>query len=364
MKPSMTQRAPTAADILVVDDEEPNLEALQRILEIGGYTTLRMTSDPYSVPALIAERTPDLLLLDLHMPGRDGFDLLEDLQSEIMDTSGFPVLVLTGDPTPATTRRALELGARDFLVKPFDRGELLLRMRNVVETHFLRKALETQNSVLESMVASRTRELERSRTEILGRLADVGEFRDGDTGRHTQRVGTLAARLAAVLGMDDAYSKIVRQTAPLHDIGKIGVPDRVLHKPGPLTPEEFEIMKSHTIVGARMLSRGDSELLQFAERIALSHHERWDGGGYPQGLSGASIPLEARLVAVADVFDALTHERPYRSAFPTSDAINYMREQSGAHFDPDVVAAIVALQASLPGSDWLGSFSSLPHLAH
>lgn len=350
-------RTPVAADILVVDDEQQNLEAMERILEIAGYTAIRLTSDPFSVPRLIAERTPDLMLLDLHMRGRDGFDLLADLNIGNERGPAFPVLVLTGDASPQTTRRALGLGAHDFLVKPFDRGELLLRIRNVVETHFLRRALESQNALLERRVMERTLELEHSRSEILARLAEVGEYRDGETGRHTQRVGILAGRLATELGMGDEDARVVRQTAPLHDIGKIGVPDSVLLKAGPLTDEQFEIMKTHTVIGARMLSRGDSELLRTAERIALSHHERWDGSGYPNGIAGTAIPIEARLVAVADVFDALTHERPYRRAMSTQESITYISDQSGSHFDPEIVAALVAIQPVIAGSDYFATFS-------
>jgi putative two-component system response regulator len=252
------------------------------------------------------------------------------------------VLMLTGDTSLETRRRALALGARDFVAKPFDADEILLRIRNLLETRALHGALVEQNARLEQRVEERTRDLEIAQMEVLDRLAAAAEFRDDDTGQHTQRVGAIAARLAATLGLDAEQVELVRRAAPLHDVGKIAIPDKILRKPDRLTEGEFEIMKAHTTVGAHILSGGCSPLVQMAERIARSHHERWDGTGYPDGLRGEQIPIEARIVSVADVLDALSHARPYRPAWTTDRILLLIRNGRGTHFDPAVADALLA----------------------
>jgi putative two-component system response regulator len=330
------------ARILVVDDQESNLRLLRRILARAGYDDVQCTIDPAGVAALFTEYQPDLILLDLHMPGRDGFAVLEDLASRRGGSGYVPVLMLTGDGSAEARRRALALGANDFVAKPFDATEVLLRIRNLLETRRLYRLLTHQNGVLESRVQERTRDLEESQAEVLERLANAGEFRDDDTGRHAHRVGDLAARLAAALGLSAEQVELLRRAAPLHDVGKIGVPDSILLKAGRLTPAEFDVMKTHTVIGAALLSGGRSELVQLAQRIARSHHERWDGTGYPDGLAGEAIPLEARLVAVADVVDALTHDRPYRPAWPMENVLAELRRGRETQFDPAVVDAFFA----------------------
>jgi len=327
------------ARILVVDDEETNVRLLQRILARAGYDNVQSTIDPTGVAVLYAEYQPDLILLDLHMPGRDGFAVLEDLAPYLAGGGYVPVLMVTGDGSAEAKRRALALGAKDFVAKPFDAAEVLLRIRNLLETRRLYSLLTHQNSVLESKVQERTRDLEESQAEVLERLANAGEFRDDETGRHAHRVGELAARLALALGLPARQVELVRRAAPLHDVGKIGVPDSILLKTGRLTPGEFDVMKTHTVVGAALLSGGRSELVTLAQRIARSHHERWDGTGYPDGLAGEAIPLEARLVAVADVVDALSHDRPYRPAWPMDAVLAELRRGCGTQFDPAVVDA-------------------------
>lgn len=336
-----------AARILVVDDEPENVRLVQRILRRAGYVHVRTTSDAREVLAAFDEFAPDLVLLDLHMPHVDGFELLHELRARIPDDAYLPVLVLTGDISSAARQRALAGGARDFLTKPLEAGEILLRIRNLLETRLLHVALQGQKQVLEDKVVERTAELEQARLETLERLARAAEYRDYDTGRHAQRVGELAALLAAALGASAEDVSLVRQAAPLHDIGKIGISDTILLKPGRLTAEEFRSMKSHAAIGAGMLSGSQSPVLRLAESIARYHHERWDGSGYA-GLKGEETPLMARIVAVVDVFDGLTHPRPYRGAWTVPDAVAYIREGSGNAFDPTVVAAFLQVLPTIP----------------
>jgi putative two-component system response regulator len=324
------------ACILIVDDEPANVRLLERMLGQAGYTNLRSTRDSRKVATLTREIAPDLILLDLHMPGLDGFGVMEELSELHGPGSYLPILVLTADITPAAERRALEMGAKDFLTKPLQMTRVLLRIRNLLETRFLHLSLRRQNETLEERVRERTRELEEARMEVLERLMQAAEFRDDDTGQHTRRVGELSARAARELGLDDATVELIRRAAPLHDTGKIAIPDAILLKPGRLTPEEFEIMKTHTTAGARMLSGGRTPLMHLAEKIALSHHERWDGGGYPHGLAGDAIPLAARIVAIADFYDALAHDRPYRSAWEQPAIVAEIERGAERHFDPAV----------------------------
>ena len=337
------------AHILIVDDQRPNVRLLERILEQAGYAAAQGTTDPRQVAELFDEFQPDLVLLDLHMPYMDGFGVMEALSTRIPAGSYFPILVVTADITPEAKRRALSAGARDFLSKPFDSTEVLLRIKNLLETRFLHLQLQNQNQALEAKVRERTRELEQTQLEILQRLAQAAEYRDDDTGQHTQRVGRLAARLAQDLGLPEDYIRLIRLAAPLHDLGKIGIPDHILLKPGRFSPSEYEHMKTHAAIGARILSGGRYPLLRMAEEIAYAHHERWDGSGYPLGLVGEAIPLTGRIVAVADTFDALTHERPYKHAWPVTEALDEIVRQSGEKFDPLIVAALVRLCAQEDG---------------
>jgi putative two-component system response regulator len=338
------------AHVLIVDDEIGYVTLLRRMLSRAGFTDVRSTTDPRGVGALVAAEEPDIILLDLHMPERDGFQVLEALASRTggdrLASGRMPVLVLTGDATAASKRRALALGATDFVAKPFDAPEVVLRIRNLLETRLLHRALREQNVALEAIVQARTHELEKAQTEVLERLAIAGEFRDDDTGEHTRRVGEGAARLGRILRLPQPMVELVRRAAPLHDVGKIGIPDSVLLKPGRLTPDELTVMRTHTTLGAAMLAGGRTPLVQMAERIARSHHERWDGGGYPDQLAGGAIPVEARLVAVADVYDALTSDRPYRAAWERDRVIAHIRMGAGSHFDPDIVAAFLSAEGA------------------
>jgi putative two-component system response regulator len=244
----------------------------------------------------------------------------------------------------------LSRGAKDFVNKPFQQDEILLRIKTLLETRLLYLQIQSQNQLLEAKVRERTRALEEAQIEIIERLAVAAEFRDDNTGQHTQRVGQMSALLARQLGMPDGQIALMRRAAPLHDVGKIGVPDAILLKLGKLTEQEFAIVKTHTVIGARILSGGKFPLLRLAEEIAFSHHERWDGSGYAS-LAGTDIPLAGRIVAVADVFDALTQQRPYKPAWTIGDAIAEIERQRGLQFDPGVVDAflrVVEEQRRLP----------------
>jgi putative two-component system response regulator len=253
---------------------------------------------------------------------------------------------MTADLDPATKQRALAMGAKDFVHKPFDPVDVQLRIRTLLETRFLYLRIQAQNHILEARVEERTRALEDAQLEIIERLAIAAEFRDDNTGQHTKRVGQTAALVAQQLGWSDAEVNLIRRAAPLHDVGKIGIPDTILAKPGKLTVEEFDVIKTHTGIGARILSGSRFPVLQMAEQIALTHHERWEGAGYTASMRKDSIPLTGRIVAVADVFDALTHQRPYKPAWPLSDAVAEIERQRGRQFDPKVADAFLRVMDS------------------
>jgi len=327
------------ARILMVDDEESNLELLKRILEPAGFENLEDTADPFQVATLFRQRRPDLVLLDIAMPGKDGFEVLAEIQAQLGEEEYLPVLILTSDHSPETKRRSLSAGAQDFLTKPLSPAEVRLRVRNLLETRFLHLALREHNRDLEERVRERTAELEEAHAEILARLARAAEFRDDQTGEHTRRVGRLSAAIAEELGLDPEYVSLIQRVAPLHDVGKIGIPDDILLCPSELTPDQVKVMRAHTDIGGNLMAGSGIPLLDMAEEIARTHHERWDGSGYPQGLSGEEIPLAGRIVAVADSFDAVIHSRPYKPAWSAEDAWWEIARKAGADFDPAVVEA-------------------------
>jgi putative two-component system response regulator len=323
------------AHILVVDDEEANVALLDFMLRQGGYTHVLSTTDSTQVLSLYDEFQPDLLLLDLHMPIMDGFDVLRALNPYIPPDAYLPILVLTADVTFEAKEKALSSGAKDYLT------EVLLRVRNLLEVRFLSRWLQSRGETLQDQVVERTHTIDRAQLEMIDRLSRAVEFRDDVTGHHTQRVGEHAAQLALALGLPESASTLIRQAAPLHDVGKIGIPDQILLKPGPLTPAEYDLVKTHTTIGATILTGSPFRLLQHAEEIARSHHERWDGTGYPLGLVGEVIPLAGRIVAVVDAFDVITHARPYKHAEPVDFAVSELRRGSGSQFDPRVVQAFL-----------------------
>jgi putative two-component system response regulator len=249
--------------------------------------------------------------------------------------------VITADITQEIKRRALRGGATDFLTKPFDHIEVRLRVGNLLQTRDMHRRLFKYSVQLEDLVHERTAQLEVAHLEILERLALAAEFRDDATGQHTQRVGRLSMLVARGLGMPDEFVELIECAAPLHDVGKIGIPDSILLKPDRLDEQEWELMKTHTTIGARLLAGSDDPLLHLAEEIARGHHERWDGRGYPYGHAGETIRIESRIVAVTDVFDALTHQRPYKPAWTVEAALREIQDQRGSQFAPDVVDAFL-----------------------
>jgi putative two-component system response regulator len=330
-----------AARILIVDDEAPNVRLLDRLLTNAGCQHLTAITDPREAIGMFALVRPDLVILDLHMPHLDGFEVMQALRPLLSSERYLPVLIVTADDTPTVKQRALAMGARDFLAKPFDSVEALLRIRNLLVTRQLYAQLEREQQQLEQAVFERTKALASTHLEIVERLARAAEYRDDNTGEHTRRVGRLAGLIARTLGLSAADSAMIERAAPLHDVGKVGVPDAILLKPGPLSPAEFDIIKTHAIMGARILSGSRVPLLRMAEEIALTHHERWEGKGYPNGRTGEGIPLTGRIVALADAFDAMTHTRPYQAGIPQGNAIEIVRSERGRHFDPKVVDAFV-----------------------
>ena len=336
-----TDQTFTEAKILLVDDEEINLLLLERILHRAGYTSVRSTPDPREAIEIFQEFQPDLVCTDLHMPFMSGIGLLESLQKFIDPKTYLPIIILTADLSSDAEHEALTKGAKDFLNKPFQANQIRLRLHNLLQTRFLQLELQRQNEMLEEKVKNRTIELEAARLDALERLALAAEYRDHTTGMHTKRVGDLSALIALKLGFSEEEVDLVRRAAPLHDVGKIGIPDDILLKPGKLTNSEFDVMKAHVNLGSSLLSHGQSQLTQLAEKIALTHHERWDGSGYPLGLKGDDIPLVGQIVAVADVFDTLINERPYKEPWPIEKAIEEIKHQSGKWFSPRVVAVFL-----------------------
>jgi putative two-component system response regulator len=325
--------APRYASILIVDDQASNVRLLEQILRREDYVDLRSTTDSGEVIELCRQRMPDLILLDLHMPGVDGVELMQRLRA--ISGVDFPqILVLTGDASTEAKARALSSGARDFLAKPFEISEVILRIHNLIDLRLLHLQLRDQNEELEQRVLERTHELDEARCEVIEKLGMAAEFRDDATGQHTVRVGRSASLLAGAFGLPPSEVELIARAAPLHDVGKIAIPDRILLKPGLLTEAEMVVMRTHTEIGARLLAKSKSPMLVAAQQIALTHHERWDGAGYPNGLSGDAIPLFGRIVALADFFDAMCHDRPYRRRFPAQNVKIIMAEQRGQHFDP------------------------------
>lgn len=333
----------THSRILIIDDEPANIRLLDRILSRAGYAMIESTTDPLAAVDLFETFLPDLVLLDLNMQPIDGFAILDALVPRTAREGFLPILILTADGAPETRQRALSSGAKDFLTKPFDPGEVVLRIRNLLETRSLHLRLRGQNAELEAGVELRTQELEEARVEILECLSRAAEYRDDATGEHTRRVADLSAALAREIGVPAQEAALIRRAATLHDIGKIGIPDEILLKPGRLTPAEFDVMKQHATIGGRILDGSRSPVLQLAREVALTHHERWDGTGYPARLKGTRIPLCGRIVAVADTFDALTHRRPYKAAWSRNAAIEEVERQRGRQFDPDLVDAFHAV---------------------
>ncbi len=323
--------------ILVVEPQRLQGLLLEKILKTAGFRSIECLSDPHQVIISYAESAPDLILLEMEMDGMDGFRILELLKKAKETEDYLPVIVLSSDKSQDMKLRALEAGATDLLNKPYEEIEVVVRVKNLLETRMLHKQVRDQNRILEERVRERTKELRDTRLDIIHRLAQAAEYRDNDTGMHIIRMSQYCAKLAEEVGMNNSQCELILHASPLHDIGKIGIPDSVLLKPGKLTPEEWEIMKTHTTIGGELLDSSSSPLMKTARIIALTHHERWDGKGYPKGIKGEDIPLVGRICSICDVFDALTSRRPYKKAWPVEDALNEIEKSSGAQFDSQLI---------------------------
>jgi putative two-component system response regulator len=343
------------AKVMIVDDEPTNIKVVQRLLQLDGFSRFVTTTEAASALALLHEEQPDVVLLDLMMPRVSGLEILTQVRTD-EGLCMTPVIILTAATDRETKLRALEAGATDFLGKPVDPSELMPRVRNILAVKTYQNRLQTSSRDLAEAVRVRTAQLEASRQDAIHCLARAAEFRDDDTGCHVLRVGKYARLLGEAVGMSHKECQTLEQAAQLHDVGKIGIPDDVLLKPAKLTEEELVVMRKHCAfgkhilrranneeekvlqqhaeLGARILGVGTAPVLELATRIALTHHEWWDGTGYPLKLKGEEIPLEGRITAVADVFDALSSKRCYKDSFPLDKCFSTMKEERGTHFEP------------------------------
>ncbi|MEZ2657971.1 HD domain-containing phosphohydrolase [Aneurinibacillus aneurinilyticus] len=346
--PAETHAGLEQSTILIVDDEEYDVGVLEQLLSVRKY---RLFSACTGVDALmiLENEDVDLILLDIMMPDMNGYEILREIRA--LKERYIPVIMVTALDNKENKIKALEEGSDDFLTKPIDKYELYARVHTLLRMRHYYKQMAITKQRLENEVARRTAELEKalkelqwlnnkledSHKEIVERLSSAAEFKDPETAAHIQRISYYCGVLARGMGMSDDEINLLVQASPMHDIGKIGVPDHILLKPGKLTLEEFEKMKEHTLIGHKILSGSDSPLLKLASEIALSHHEKYDGSGYPYGISGEDIPLSGRIVAVVDVFDALTSRRPYKEPFSNEKAYEIIQRGSGSHFDPRIV---------------------------
>jgi len=342
----------TPRRVLVVDDD-PEFRLLHaELLESFGYA-VDVASDGVEALALLSPRV-DLVVMDAAMPNMDGFEVARLVRTDPL-VADIPIVMVTGLAGKQDRLRAFDLGINDFINKPVDPNELQLRARWLVSLKVAQDEIKAHRRELEETVQIRTHELREALVEVeaarlkteaahmdtIRRLTLAGEYKDRDTANHVERIGRFSEVVARSMGLPQRTVTTIRHAAPMHDVGKLGVPDRILLKPGKLDTEEWTIMRAHTTIGAQILSNSTSEVIQMGERIALSHHERWDGKGYPYGVAGAEIPQEGRICAVVDFFDALTVDRPYRKALPNDDVVGMMTEASGAHFDPDILGVFL-----------------------
>lgn len=314
--------------ILVVDDTPENIDVLSGVLR-DKYKVKAALNGEKAIKIAQQIPSPSMILLDIMMPGIDGYEVCRQLKGNPL-TSHIPIIFITAKNQTEDERIGLELGAVDYITKPFSPSIVEAR----VHTHL---ALHDQNIALEHEVQVRTKELLETRLQIVRRLGKAAEFRDNETGLHVIRMSHYARLIAEKLGHGDAWVDLIFNAAPMHDIGKIGIPDKILLKPGRLTDEEWNFMRKHPEFGVEIIGENDSEILMTAKEIALTHHEKWDGSGYPKNLKGEEIPISGRIIMIADVFDALTTERPYKKAWAVDEAVQFINERSSTHFDPNLV---------------------------
>ncbi|RMH61902.1 MAG: response regulator [Zetaproteobacteria bacterium] len=327
-------------NILLVDDNPTNLALLRHMVRKLQDCEPICYEHPLEALATCAETMPDMVLVDYMMPELDGIDFIQRFRA-LPHGRDIPIIMITADDSRDVRYEALQVGANDFLNKPIDKTEFLARMRNMLTLRKSQKQLANRAEWLASEVRKATRELRKRELEAVVMLSRAAEFRDPETGAHLLRMAHYAQVIARNLGLSQEQQDLLQEAAPMHDIGKVGVPDRILLKPGKLDRKEFEIMKQHAVYGYQILRDSASPLLRMGAEIAWTHHERVDGAGYPRGLKGDAIPLVGRIVAVADVFDALTSARPYKQAWPVDKAQDWLRTHAGAHFDPACVDAFL-----------------------
>ena len=328
--------------MLIVDDEKVNRDFLKLVFLSSGCDVIEAENGKEAVEKAKREK-PDVIIMDIIMPIMNGLEACRAIKQD-PDTVNIPIVVVTALGDLKHRLEGLESGADEFIAKPFDKNELLLRVKNLIKIKRYNDLLKNYNEVLEKEVLERTKELreaykrlDAAYLELIERLGRAAEYRDDETGEHTKRVGKICGVIARALGLPDDVVKQIEYATPMHDLGKIGIPDNILLKPGKLTPEEFEIMKRHTIIGADILKGSSHPIMQMAERVALTHHEKWNGKGYPYGLKEEEIPLEGRICSLVDFFDACTSDRVYRPAMPVEKVLDMIKEERGNSFDPKLV---------------------------
>jgi len=329
---------PKSLRLLVVDDQEIVRVGLVRILRKHGFTCVE-APDAFKALEILDQEHVDLMLSDIRMPGMNGLTLVKAIAHRIPDTA---VVMVTSVDNAETAMECLRHGAYGYVLKPFKTTDILIAVASALRRRMLELDYRDREALLAQRVREQTLEIRSSREEIAYRLISASEHRDNETGAHVRRLGLYSAQMAKLLGWDEAQIECIRSAAPMHDIGKIGVPDRILQKEGPLTEEEWIIMKTHATMGANILRDSTVPFIQMGARIAACHHERWNGEGYPQGLAGETIPIEARITGLVDVFDALCSHRVYKRAWPHAEVVAYLRDQRGAHFDPHLMDIFLA----------------------
>jgi putative two-component system response regulator len=326
----MNGETATQQTVLVVDDTPENIDVLRGVLR-SEYKVKVATNGERALKIARSDPAPDIILLDIMMPGMSGYEVCEELKKDFK-TKKIPIIFVTAMNEVEDEAHGFELGAVDYITKPISPPIVQARVRTQL-------AIYDQNRELDRQVKERTKELNSTRLEIIRRLGRAAEFKDNETGLHVIRMSHYSRLIALGAGMSEDFAELILNAAPMHDVGKIGIPDAILRKPGPLDDDEWEIMRSHTTMGAEIIGNQHNELLEMAATVAVTHHEKWNGQGYPYGLTGEDIPLSGRIVAIADVFDALTSERPYKKAWPVEKAVGVIEEEAGKHFDPDLVPA-------------------------